>query len=122
MYNSILSQYVLNVILDEKGNAVVQLVEELCYKLEGHGFDSQSGHWNFSLTQSFQPHCGSEVNSPSNRNEYQKYLVGSKDSQCVEVETLPASCADCLQIWQPQPSGTLWACNRPAQGLFYLFT
>jgi hypothetical protein len=25
-------------------------VEALCYKLEGHGFDSQRCHWNFSLT------------------------------------------------------------------------
>jgi hypothetical protein len=30
--------------------AVVQLVEALIYKREGHGFDSQSGNWNFSST------------------------------------------------------------------------
>jgi hypothetical protein len=29
---------------------VVQLVEALCYKLEGHGFDSQWGFGEFSLT------------------------------------------------------------------------
>jgi len=29
---------------------VVQLVEALCYKLEGNGFDSQWGCWDFSLT------------------------------------------------------------------------
>jgi len=32
------------------GHAVVQLVEALCYKPEGREFDSQSCHWNFSLT------------------------------------------------------------------------
>ena len=32
------------------GHAVVQLVEVLCYKLEGHGFDSLWCQWNFSLT------------------------------------------------------------------------
>ena len=29
------------------GYAVAQLVEELCYKLEGRGFDSQWGSWDF---------------------------------------------------------------------------
>ena len=32
------------------GYAVAQLVEALCYKSEGRGFDSRSCHWNFSLT------------------------------------------------------------------------
>jgi len=32
------------------GHAVVQLVEALCYELEGHKFDSQWCHWTFSLT------------------------------------------------------------------------
>jgi hypothetical protein len=32
------------------GYAVAQLVETLCYKLEGHGFDSWWCHWNFTLT------------------------------------------------------------------------
>jgi hypothetical protein len=32
------------------GYAVVQLVEALCYKLEGHGFDSRWCHCNFLLT------------------------------------------------------------------------
>jgi hypothetical protein len=29
---------------------VAQLVEALCYKPEGRGFDSRWCHWNFSLT------------------------------------------------------------------------
>jgi hypothetical protein len=29
---------------------VERLVETLCYKPEGHGFDSRWCHWNFSLT------------------------------------------------------------------------
>jgi hypothetical protein len=29
---------------------VVQLVEALRYKSEGHGLDSRWDHWNFSLT------------------------------------------------------------------------
>jgi hypothetical protein len=37
---------------------------------KGRGFDSHWVEWNFSLTDSFRPHYGSEVNSASNRNEY----------------------------------------------------
>jgi len=32
------------------GYTVVQLVEALRYKSEGHGFDSRWCHWYFSLT------------------------------------------------------------------------
>jgi hypothetical protein len=28
----------------------------------------------------------------------------------VGLTTLPHSCVDCLEIWEPQPSGTLRAC------------
>jgi len=28
----------------------------------------------------------------------------------VGLTTLPPSCASCLEIWEPQPSGTLRAC------------
>jgi hypothetical protein len=33
------------------------------------------------------------------------------------ADNLPPSCADCLEIWEPQPPGTLWpvqACNGTA--------
>jgi hypothetical protein len=30
----------------------------------------------FLLTQSFRPHCGTGVDSSTNRNEYQEYLLG----------------------------------------------
>jgi hypothetical protein len=32
------------------GNAMMQVVETLRYKPEGHGFDTRWYHWNFSLT------------------------------------------------------------------------
>jgi len=32
-----------------------------------------------------------------------------KSSWCVGL-TLPPSCAICLEIWEPQPAGTLRAC------------
>jgi hypothetical protein len=33
-----------------KVHTVAQLVETLCYKSEGRGFNSKWCHWNFSLT------------------------------------------------------------------------
>jgi hypothetical protein len=36
---------------------------------------------------------------------------GGKGGQCVGLTTLPPSCADCLEIWERQPSGTPRACT-----------
>ena len=48
--------------------------------------------------------------SVSNRNEYQEYILGFKGGRFVRMTTLPLSCAECLEIWEPQPLGTLRAC------------
>ena len=89
---------------------MAQLVEALRYKPEGRGFDSRWCHWNFSLTQPFWPLCGPGVDSACNRNEYQEYYLGGKGGWCVGL-TLPPSCADCLEIWEPQSPGTPWTCS-----------
>ena len=52
----------------------------------------------------------------AHRNEYQEYFLGGTGGRCVELTTLPPLCADCLEIWVPQPPGTLRAC--PAQDCF----
>jgi hypothetical protein len=44
-YVAIFSHHIIVV-----GHPVAQLVDALRYKPEGHGFDSQWCHWNFSLT------------------------------------------------------------------------
>jgi hypothetical protein len=54
------------------------VVEELRYKPECRGIDSQRCHWNFSLALSFRPHYGPGVDSASNRNEQQEYFLGVK--------------------------------------------
>jgi hypothetical protein len=46
----------------------------------------------------------------SNRNEYQEFFLGGKRGRCVWLTTLPPSCADYLEIWEPQPSGNVRAC------------
>jgi len=33
-----------------------------------------------------------------------------KGSRCERLTTLPPSCADCHEIWEPQTPGTLRAC------------
>jgi len=35
---------------------------------------------------------------------------GVKSGRCVGLTTLPPSCADCLEIWEPQTPGTLRDC------------
>jgi len=35
---------------------------------------------------------------------------GGKGGRCLGLTTLPPSCADCLEIWEPQPLGTFRAC------------
>jgi len=36
-------------------------------------------------------------------------FTGSKGGRCVGLTTLPPSCAESLEIWEPQPLGTLRA-------------
>ena len=46
-----------------------------------------------------------------------------KEGQYVRLTTLPPSCADCLEIWELQPSGTLRVCpglNVIATFTFYI--
>jgi hypothetical protein len=47
---------------------VAELFQALRYKAEGRGFDARWGHGDY----------GSGVEAASNRNEYERYLLGSK--------------------------------------------
>jgi hypothetical protein len=44
--------------------------------------------------------------------------VGGKGGQCVRLTTLPPSRAECLEIWEPQPPGTLRDCPGIALPFF----
>jgi len=63
----------------------------------------------FVIDISFRPHYGPGVDSASNRNECQEYFLGGKCGRYVWLTTLPPSSANCLEIWEPQTPGTLWA-------------
>ena len=36
-------------------------------------------------------------------------IPGGKGGQCVRLTTSPPSHAECHEIWEPKPPGTLWA-------------
>jgi hypothetical protein len=75
-------------------HAVTQLVEALLCKPKGRGFD-----WNFLLmTQSFRQNYDLEVDSDSDRNDYQEGGGGCKGGQCVRLKTLTPSYAHYLEI------------------------
>jgi hypothetical protein len=84
------------------------------------GFDSRWRHFHW---QSFRPHHVSRVDSTSNRNYYQEYSLEGKGDRCVGLTTLPASRANCLEIWEPQPPGTPKACPGLYRDCFtFIFT
>ena len=94
-----------------------QLIEALCYKPEGRGFDSRLCHCNFSSTQSFRPRCGPGDDSASNRNEYQdkRRPVRRADNLTTFI---------CRLSWNLGAS-TSWnplGLFRPVMELLYLFT
>ena len=65
----------------------------------GWGTALQAGRW----------HYGPGFDSASDRNEYQEYVLGGKGARCVGLSALPP-CPDCLEMWEPQPPGTLRVC------------
>jgi hypothetical protein len=71
------------------------------YKTRMEVVSSSSNAW-FISSGTFRPHYDPGVDSTSNRNNYQEYFLRGKGSRCVVLATLSASCADCLEIWDPQ--------------------
>ena len=55
---------------------------------------------------------------PTNRNEYQKYILGIRQPISLGLTILPPSYADCLKVWDPQLAGTLRACPGPNRDYF----
>ena len=55
------------------------------------------------------PYCGPGVDSASNIYEYQEYILGGKCGRYIGLTTLLPSCADCHEIWEPQPPEILRA-------------
>jgi hypothetical protein len=61
------------------------------------------------------------LDSASKGNEYQEYFPGVKGGRCVVLATLPHSCADCLEFWEPQLAGGVRACLGLQWNCFVFF-
>ena len=77
---------------------MAQLVEALLYKPEGRGFVSLWCHNLSGRTMALG------LTQP----------LTEMGGRCVGLTTLPPSCADCLEIWEPHPPGIFRACNGVA--------
>ena len=103
-----------------KYKSIIRKAEILVYHGTLNDY-SQWYNWNFSLTESFRPHYGLELTQPlahpltemSTRD-----ISGGKDGRFVGLTTLPTSCADCLDIWEPQTPEIL-GLLRPVIGLLF---
>ena len=100
---------------------MAQLLEVLRYKREGRGFDFRRCHWNFFWHNPSGHTMAVGSTQPSNRNEYEEYFLEGKGGRCVGITTLPNSCADCLEIWEPQTSGILTSCPGMNRDLFTFY-
>jgi len=100
---------------------VSTVVKVMCYNSEGRWFDPSWCHLEFFVDiKSFRSHYGPGVDSASNRNEYQEYLLGGKSGRCVRLTTyhhpVPLSRnLGTLTFWNPLGH------SEPVMSLIYLY-
>ena len=71
------------------------LVEALCYKLEGHGFDSLWCHWNLHSPSG----CTMALGSTQPLTEREPGIFpGGCLGLCLRLASVPPSGADCHEI------------------------
>jgi hypothetical protein len=70
------------------------------------------GSLRFFIEVIFRPHYGRGIDSASDRNEYQGYLLGGKGSRCVDLKFCPVHVPMTWVFWEilAQPPGDLKAC------------
>ena len=93
------------------GHLVAQLVEARRYEPEGRGFESDGVDGNFRWHNPSGRTVALGLTQPLTEMSTRNISWGRKAGRCLRLTTLPPSCADCLEIWEPQPSGNLKACN-----------
>ena len=62
-------------------------------------------HWRNPSSRTMALWLTQPLTEMSTRN-----VFWGKVGRCIGLTTLPPSCADCPEIWEPQPPGTLRAC------------
>jgi len=95
------------------GHVVSQLVEVLRYKPKA------AGSIPVGATGIFHWHNPSVLTVALGST--QPLTEIRKCGRCIWQTTLSFSCAEFVEIWEPQPAGYPWTRNRPAQGLLYLY-
>ena len=58
--------------------------------------------------KSFRSHYGPGVDSASDKNEYQDYLLGCEKRPVRKADNLTAIMGHCHVIWEPELPRTLW--------------
>jgi hypothetical protein len=91
---------------------VAQLVDALLYKPESRGgrLPVVSMKFFFDVFLPGRTLALGSTQPLTEMSNYQEYLLRGKGCRFVGLTTLPHSCADCFEIWEPQPPGTLRAC------------
>ena len=87
------------------------------YKPEGCGFDSRIYHWNFSFTYPLRHNYGPEVDTTSNKNEYQEYFFVIKAFGALAWQPYHPHVPTVLKSGRLnplEPSGPVQACNGMA--------
>ena len=102
--------YIVLLILISTGLTAVQFVAELHYKSEDREFYSRWCHWHNPSGRTLALGWTQRLAEMSTRIIF----WGRKGGRCVGLTTLPSSCADCLEIWEPhlmEAPGPVQACN-----------
>ena len=86
-------QTVTSIYLTFQEHPVAHTVEALRYEPQRRGFRFPMASFGFSFDLIRPYHVGPGVDSASNGNEYQGYILWGKGGRCVELTTLPPSCA-----------------------------
>jgi len=90
-----------------------EMMVPLCYKLEGRGSIPDGVirmfHWHNPSSCTMALRSTQTLKEMSTRN-ISLGEGGGEDGRRTGLTTLPFSCANCLEIWEPQPPGTFTAC------------
>jgi hypothetical protein len=76
---------------------------------------------DFSVTYSFLPYHGPEVDLAPSENEYQEHFLGGKGGRCVRLKTSPHSCAECRENLGVETSWNPLGHIGPVTGHLYLY-
>ena len=80
-------------------HAVTELIEALCYKLEGCGFDFRWGHWDFFHLLNPSGRTMVLGSTPTVTENFTRGIsCESKGNRCVRLTILPPACDDFIEI------------------------